>query len=466
MLAINAFAKTRHRTAGDRAENILRNMIDYHEQEKILYLEETGIEYNDVDASMNQRKIVTPDTIAYSAVIQAHANSNSKGSAEKALALLTAVIESNNPSLKPDAFLFANTINAYAKSLAKEKSAEKRLEAAERAEYILWLMIEVFKSSQVSSSTRTDDDLDNNFAKNFDVNIVPFNACLKAWAQSNTPGSPQRAEDILFKILDPECEETKDVKPNTTSFNTCMQAWARNARTDMGAPQKAEDLLNTLIEQGVALNIQPDAQSYTTVMNAYARSDLIDKATQSRRVLNLLLSNDYLRSSGEISAVPFTVLLNSVAHTDNTHDTKIDISTHMVEFDDSDPYSLALEAYDELINDLHRLDIEPDHLTFAAMLDVIRQHTDSESIERRQRVENVLKDTCTGGCVSSLVLKSLFQACPSPDLLRSLLEVKKPLALESVNALPREWTRNVPPAFRKLRRSQEENKRRWKGKKK
>lgn len=418
------------------------------------------------DPSANRRQIVTPDTIAYTAVIQAYAQSESPDSAEKAVAILTELIQSHSPALKADAFIFANTINVFSNMVVKVRSPSARLNAAERAEEILWLMVHEFiavkavsseKEGSVGGSERKDAEKENGF----EASIIPFNACMNVWAQSNLPESAARAEEILFKILDPSMEERTQVQPNVVSFNTCMQAWAKAARTDPNAPNRAEELLNLLIQQGETLGIQPDVQSYTTVMNAYAKSNQKDKAIQTRRLLDLLLSNNDLRKRKNlISAVPFTAILNAVAHSPNMMDMIPDDGDNdentmfgQDDYEVGDPYSLALETYTALKEDLFDLGAKPDHFAFATMLDAIRQHTDAESIERRQRVESVLYDAQSAGHVSSLVLQALFEACPSKEMLESLLEIRNPLSLQSLKALPREWIRNVPPAFRKLRKT-------------
>jgi hypothetical protein len=119
-----------------------------------------------------------------------------------------------------------------------------------------------------------------------------------------------------------------------------------------------------------------------------------------------------------------------------------------------DPYSIALETYNELVSDDIR-GVQPDHLVFATMLDVIRQHTNADSIERRQRLESIVADARVAGEVSSLVVQALQKACPTTDMLQTLLQIppRKSSNMESINVLPRAWTRNVPPKFRRVQQN-------------
>jgi hypothetical protein len=459
-LAISAYSKTRHVSAGKRAEAILRRMIQYHEQEMALYQEETGVAYDPYEVINNKRRIVTPDTVVYSAVIQAHGQSNAKGSAERSLGLLSELLEQShkNPALTPDAFLFANTINSFARMASNKKSPKARMEAAERAEDVLWLMVEELRNLKEAKSDKAEKDEDTKpstieipivdmkkSSTGFQISVVPFNACLSAWAQSNAPKSAMRAEELLHKMLSPDLKVT----PNTTSFNTCMQAWARASRKDTNAPGKAEDLLKLLTSLETDNDRIADVQSFTTVMSAYAKSKRKDKAIQCRRLFESLLSSTVVDKK-QITAVPFTVLLNAVEHSSSGgigDGGDSDFSHDSIE---DDPYTIALETYRELQEDLYNLGVQVDHLSYATMLGVLEKHTSVDSVERRQRIERVFEDACSNGQVSNRLLEVLFRVCPSQDMLQSLLQTPDPKSIANVNALPREWTRHVPQKFRKL----------------
>ena len=438
MTVITAFSRTKHPSAGERAEGILRRMIQYQEKQ----LESSASAQNEIDNDNDHdhpmesnRKIVTPDAMAYTAVMQAYGESDAPGSAERALMLLTEVLESSDPNLQPDAFIFAATINAFAKQAAKLNAAEARLDAAEAAEGILWLMVESLENREIKG------DL-----------VVPFNNCLIAWANANLRESPRRAEAILQRMLDPN----SSIRPSNVTFNSCMQVWARAARQDPEAPKCAEDLLQ-LMEQ--TDDVEADVVSYTTLIGAYAKSSRLDKAFQARRVIEILLANLAtmpLAARESISAVPFTVVLSAVASAKpSTQPTTIaDNDPFGVESDgmttEDDPYMVALKTYDEVVHDLYDLGISPDHLFFATMVDVIAAYTSSESIERRQRLERVFEDACSAGEVSSMVVQALVKACPSRDMLLGLLQVFS-WPVDTVNAFPREWTRKVLPNFKKLK---------------
>eukprot|EP00978_Attheya_sp_CCMP212_P043633 scaffold287934_cov56-Attheya_sp.AAC.1 len=86
---ISAFAKSKVPDAGRQAERILREMERVHQSES---------EHKDYRA---EKQIVTPDTVAYSQVISAYANSTIPGSPRRAEEILLELV--NHPTQSPDA---------------------------------------------------------------------------------------------------------------------------------------------------------------------------------------------------------------------------------------------------------------------------------------------------------------------------------------------------------------------------
>ena len=484
-LVMNAYAKTKHVTAGERAESVLRKMIQCYEEEKEAYLEEYGVQYDIFDTHTNERNIVTPDTIAYSIVIQAYGQSDSDDAAGKALNLLNELINSDNPMLQPDAFAFANTINAFSRKAAKLQSPHARFEAAQQAEDILWMMVdEIKKRPQMEV---TDDNTNGSLedsqqsSNRLSGSIVPFNSCLNAWAQSFTRESPHRADDLLQRMLDPELQSLAQIYPNAVSFNTCMLAWSKSSKFEEGssAPERAEELLNLLKEISKGddddnshdkqnSKLRPDVRSYVTVMNAYAISHRKDSVFHTYRLLKDLIQDvregyfDTGDNKDKINASPFTILFKAVANTK-----KIDMSSNELEdlafgpldgdeeelSEVIDPYSIALKTYSDLLKDAHDLGVRADHFAFSEMLAVVEAHTDAESIERRQRIEEIFHDACQAGHVSSMVVRAMQKACPNDIMLKDLLQLRgndTVVSIESINRFPKQWTARVSQEFRRV----------------
>ena len=247
-----------------------------------------------------------------------------------------------------------------------------------------------------------------------------------------------------------------------------LSSWARCADRVPEAPQKAEELLHLQLElvESNVLQERADSQSFTAVMVAYAKSNDKAKVQNAYRLLKTMLAGiaDGTVSGGANLVVPFTTVLNAAAFSKPASSPASDAGKNLADgttetsgFDTSqstadDIYTIALQTYRELKEDAFRIGCKPDHMAFAAMLEVLNTHTHPSSIERRQMSQLVFEDASSAGEVSKLVLKALFRAAPDKELLGSLLQSKE-LAngMQSVDELPRAWTRNVGPKFRHLK---------------
>jgi hypothetical protein len=186
------------------------------------------------------------------------------------------------------------------------------------------------------------------------------------------------------------------------------------------------------------------------VINAWARSgERLDKTQNARRLLDAMISKyDSDERDMKPNVMAYTSVLNAAAHsaplTIGGDSADEDPFTSVEATGSQGSYAIALQTYRELQNDPFNLGISLDHFAFAAMLQVIRQHTARASAERRQMVETVFDDACDAGQVSSFVIRALREACPANDLLERLLRSQE-LAkrLQNVSQLPEKWSRNV-----------------------
>lgn len=80
-------------------------------------------QYDRLNPGNNHHRVATPDIRAYMAVIQAHAESGTPDSAQKALPLLNKVLQSTDPHLIPDACIFQLQSTRLQKQAAKNESS-------------------------------------------------------------------------------------------------------------------------------------------------------------------------------------------------------------------------------------------------------------------------------------------------------------------------------------------------------
>jgi hypothetical protein len=162
-----------------------------------------------------------------------------------------------------------------------------------------------------------------------------------------------------------------------------------------------------------------------------------------------------------MNAYPFTIILKAAANAktnDSGSDEAEENAFGSLDVEDDgipveDPYTIALETYNELLNDTYDLGVRADHFAFSEMLAVVAKYTAAESIERRQRIEEVFQDACNAGQVSSVVIRAMQKACPNDIVLADLLRLRgnsTVASIESINIFPKQWTSRVPQEFRRV----------------
>ena len=88
----------------------------------------------------------------------------------------------------------------------------------------------------------------------------------------------------MLKLFD---EGNVRVKPNATSFNTVINAWAKARRKDSG--ERAEEWLERLYELGERTSDddqRPDTTTFNATLDAWAKSGHPDAPHKAEAILN------------------------------------------------------------------------------------------------------------------------------------------------------------------------------------
>lgn len=423
---IQAHANAGMPESGDRAVQLLQAMQIMHEDEKLQYELTHSRPYSLDNPSENLHQIVTPDVWVYSAILTAIINSNNKTSAQQASDFLAELITSGK---KVDAFAFNAVIGGFARLSKSFSSPRKRFEYVLKAEE---LAVRFYEHHRDICEIRgveemSEEDIQNHWSKHL---TVAFNQVLNGWAGSDVNEAAIRVEELFQRMVDSPL-----LIPCRVTFNTTMKAIARSRSRD---PTKAEEILNTMIEAADQnpheTSLKPDYVSYCTAMSAWAKSLHKDKTVHSRRLLETLISKYEAGDKAlKPSIIAFTTVLNAAGHTVAT-DPEVS----------NEAYRIAMQTYDEVVNDTFGVKVSPDSPFFAAMLKVVAAHTDATSAERRQMLERVFDDACSAGQVSAFVINELRLATPDRELLARLFrDPNLAKFLPSVNQLPGRWTRGV-----------------------
>jgi len=230
---VNAWSKSKANDAPERCQGLLDEMSRL--------------------ASSTNNKDLTPDTVTYTTVIDAYGR---RGRAEKAEEVLREMLSS--PGIEPDVKSFASVMNAWSKSEADD--------APERCKRLLDDM------SLLASSTNNKD---------LTPNTVTYTTVIDSYGRR---GRAQEAEEVLREMM-----RTPGIEPNDRSFNNVVNAWSKSKAND--APERCQGLLDEMSRLASSTNnkdLTPDTVTYTTVIDAYGRRGRAEKAEE---VLREMLSS-------------------------------------------------------------------------------------------------------------------------------------------------------------------------------
>lgn len=308
--------------AWSRADKILSTELHPVKRQKYLLraaqASEKWLRKMEMDPSSN----VIPNTISYTAVMNAwsHAAAASTATRKQSKATPHYVEQlfeemcreyktTLSPHVKPNATTYGTVISAWAHS-------PQFKEAPERAEALLRQMEELYMQSfdedvrpeamyynmvlhLLSNSCNVDSarnaermllQMEQRFNGEEPFAVEPdvhsYNTVLNAYAKSKEPGSAQRAERLLEDmIIKYEVHGRKRLKPDTVSFTTVIDALSKDNNNRQQKARKAEELLWRMLSIGDD-SMRPNVKTFTAVINAYARDTSIESSQRAEALLN------------------------------------------------------------------------------------------------------------------------------------------------------------------------------------
>jgi hypothetical protein len=208
---ITAWGNTNAPEAGERALAILRALQQTHNEQALAYESDHGIPYDEKNSANNKRKIATADIISYTSTLKALAARQP----DRAMELLREIMQSE--TVTPDLRTFITAMSAFKGSASKQSDPRKRLRAAQRAEQVLWYMIDFVRAKRC-------DDIEKHISDDDKALVLGFNVCLDIWSKTRTREAAPRCEEILQKMLE------EKIYPDAASFNACL-----NGKKNAGA---------------------------------------------------------------------------------------------------------------------------------------------------------------------------------------------------------------------------------------
>ncbi|KAL3778897.1 hypothetical protein ACHAWO_007863 [Cyclotella atomus] len=416
--AIKVIAFSGQSDAGFRAEKLLNEMI---------------------------YKNLSPNTMTYTYVIDAHSRSSSQEAPHHAQRLVeameTARLQGQN--VKPTARAWNSVIKAWSAVSASKASAcldamEKLADETGNDEvrpnsYNVNSVINAWaKSGNAGNAEKILQKMERMYRDTGDERFRPrtetYNAIIDSYSKSGEADAPHRAELLLSYMMELyETGHNEAVKPNVRSFNSMMNVIAKSG--DLYAPERAADILKKMEElTGSELQVAPDATSFATAINAYARSlnygkaDAAYKLFQKMDRLYDLTGNEALRPN----AIVINSVLNACAFT----------------IGDLEEQRRAIEIANLMFTAICRSDDEdPDEVTYGSYLKVICNQMPPGK-QRNKVVHAIFQKAVSAGLVGHLVLKQIKEV-GLDDATQKMYFGTQSLDHVSLKDLPSSWTNNV-----------------------
>lgn len=404
-----------------------------------------GQEAEELLAKMRSREI-QPNTYTYTAVVEAHANSGAPGSADRCAELCEEMVQlyeeqEEGVDVKPTARAFNAAISAHAKSCEYDPDAcSKAVGVFERLEQVYEkhggstgplhpeakpvafnynAVISAFANAAAQGSGDGDEAdrfcreaeqvlvrMENRYKTCNDKDVKPttvsYNAVIDAYAKAGTVPAAENAEALLERMMLLDESSSSGIKPNTRSFNSVINAWAKasgRAGDEGGAAAtRAQDLLDrmeNLYEQTGNDQVQPDAHSFCTVINALARSQRSGKA---ERAHNLFREMKTLYQAGNSRLKPNVVAANAVMN-----------ACAFTMTDGVQEQNRAMEIAHATLREMKtdpQFPIQPDQVTYGTLLKVCGNLMPACS-SRQKLAEALFQKACQDGQVGPMVLQQL-----------------------------------------------------------
>jgi len=273
---INAYTRSRRKGCGERAENVLRKLLDFHAE----------------------NPDVQPDTRSFSHLIDFYSRSTDEGAEERAESILLKMIElyrSGCESALPNIFCFTGCINSF--------SINNHPDAGKHAERIHSLCSDLYLETKISK---------------LKPNTFLMNTIIHAWLKSGDSSAGERTEAILLGMEKMFIEGMFEMQTNTRTYGLVLAAWAKSQNADKAT--RAKNILNLMtLNSQTNKNICLNVHCYNSVINAAAFTEgAIEERLRAFQVatftLNELIQSDvdpistsfgtYLKACGKLALSP------------------------------------------------------------------------------------------------------------------------------------------------------------------
>jgi pentatricopeptide repeat protein len=423
---LNAWAQSGTQEGAERAQDILRRLEMWQQKEirptQISYATGMFLPYARIYSFAWREQFISSSFFPFfihSKVITAWAKVGTREAALKAEAVLFRMLRpspsgsSDDSIVRPDTSVFNAAINAW--SLSGDS------EGGTKALVLFRKMKELAETE--GYNTRPD--------------IVTYNTLLAAWSNCGHASAAQQTEKIVAEMKKQEGQSKDAPSPNTISYNTILNAWSKSDLP--GAAQRAQKVLEFMLKSNNE-DIRPDIYSFTSVINAYAKSKEANKSVHARELLNRLLFLYETTKRPELRPTPhpYNTVLNACAF--SASDTTMEEQRE------------ALQIAVSTFTDMSKAGIPPDNITYGNLLKCFANLM-PQGQARTDMALQIFDKCVTEGLVGNLAWNEARKSIPSGMLMKKYRLKRQPGSLK-VRDLPRGWRRQTKKD-RKRQRSDE-----------
>ena len=343
---------------------------------------------------------VQSDTVSFNIILDGLAKTKRKEAPIRALEILTRMedeYKAGKIHIMPDQFSYTIVIDSFTKC--------DRLKAGKKASAVLDQMKELYAEYNGPVPT-----------------VEVYNAVLNAWASQRSKGGAKMALSILEEMEQNHKHDTANPKPDRMCYNTVLKSLRTGEESHATRAVELLEQMNEFAKDNPKM--APDAYTYASVMNALGRSNIVDKAERTFKVL-LQMIESYKGGNSEAkpNIIVFNCALNACA------------------FSRYDMYAKAnafVVAISVLV--LLRQYTHADEVTCSTIMRACSNLLSTSDPRRDRLAEIAFNKACKEGYVSEGVLSQLYFAA-SDAMYESLMKCKKGESV-SLATLPAAWTAN------------------------
>jgi len=213
-----------------------------------------------------------PDLYSYNMLLDAWSRSHESSRGKRAEDILNYLGDHSECSFAPDKYTYMAAVSAVIHSGEKNviQRVERLLEKAKSTEidsdvFLESKLLDAYASCSSPGSASKAEKHLNTLQEKGIANAVSFNTVLKAWKASNDPDCQERAESVLRRM-----KELGFV--NTISYSTLISTYAKKG--DVDSAERADAMLSEMSAMGLA----PNVWTLNGVMSAWVRCGQIRRA--------------------------------------------------------------------------------------------------------------------------------------------------------------------------------------------